>query len=82
MPDMMVAYAEVVGTNHLRLRLTSRDGSAIGAIAFREADSKLGQGLLKARGQRVHATGKLKRDDYGGTPRIQLHLEDAALAGA
>jgi len=82
MPDMMVAYAEIVGTNHLRLRLTSRDGSAIGAIAFREADSKLGQGLLKARGQRVHATGKLKRDDYGGTARIQLHLEDAALAGA
>ncbi len=82
MPDMMVAYAEVVGTNHLRLRLTSRDGSAIGAIAFREADSKLGQGLLKARGQRVHATGKLKRDDYGGTARIQLHLEDAAPAGA
>jgi single-stranded-DNA-specific exonuclease len=82
MPDMMVAYAEVVGTNHLRLRLTSRDGAAIGAIAFREADSKLGQGLLKARGQRVHATGKLKRDDYGGTARIQLHLEDAAPAGA
>ena len=82
MPDMLVAYAEVVGTNHLRLRLTSRDGSAIGAIAFREADSKLGQGLLKARGRRVHATGKLKRDDYGGVARIQLHLEDAALAGA
>jgi single-stranded-DNA-specific exonuclease len=82
MPDMLVAYAEIVGNNHVRLRLTSRDGAAIGAVAFREADSKLGQGLLAARGRRVHATGKLKRDDYGGTARIQLHLEDAAPAGA
>jgi single-stranded-DNA-specific exonuclease len=82
MPDMLIAYAEVVGGSHLRLRLTSRDGAAIGAIAFRESDSKLGQGLLKARGRRVHAIGKLKRDDYGGTARVQLHLEDAAPAGA
>src|SRR5262245_28665794 len=61
MPDMMVSYAEVVGSNHVRLRLASRDGSAVNAIAFREAETKLGQGLLKARGNRVHATGKLKR---------------------
>jgi single-stranded-DNA-specific exonuclease len=82
LPDMLVAYAEIVGSNHLRLRLTARDGTAIGAVAFREADSKLGQGLLGARGRRVHATGKLKRDEYGGVARVQLHLEDAAPAGA
>ena len=82
LPDMLVAYADVVGANHVRLRLTSRDGAAINAIAFREADTRLGQGLLKARGKRVHATGKLRRDDYGGTARVQLHLEDAAPAGA
>ena len=82
LPDMLVAYAEIVGGNHVRLRLTARDGAVIGAIAFREADSKLGQGLLKARGRRVHVAGKLKRDEYGGVARVQLHLEDAAPAGA
>ncbi len=82
MPDMLVAYAEVIGSSHLRLRLTSRDGAMIGAVAFREADSKLGQSLLSARGRRVHATGKLKRDEYGGVTRVQLHLEDAAPAGS
>jgi single-stranded-DNA-specific exonuclease len=82
MPDMLIAYAEIVGGSHVRLRLTSRDGAMISAIAFREADSRLGQGLLKARGKRVHATGKLKRDEYGGQARVQLHLEDAAPAGA
>jgi single-stranded-DNA-specific exonuclease len=82
MPDMLIAYAEVVAGAHVRLRLTSRDGAAIAAIAFREADSKLGKGLLGARGRRIHVTGRLKRDDYGGTPKIQLHLEDAAPAAA
>ena len=82
MPDMLVAYAEIVGSTHVRLRLTGRDGTAIGGIAFREADTALGQGLMKSRGRRVHVAGKLKRDDYGGTARIQLHLEDAAPAGA
>ncbi len=43
LPDMLVAYAEIVGSSHVRLRLTARDGSVIGAIAFREADTKLGQ---------------------------------------
>jgi single-stranded-DNA-specific exonuclease len=81
-PDMLVAYAEIVGSAHVRLRLTGRDGTAIGGIAFREADTALGQTLMKSRGRRVHVAGKLKRDDYGGTPRLQLHLEDAAPAGA
>ena len=82
LPDMLVAYAEIVGTSHVRLRLTARDGSVLGAIAFREADTRLGQGLVKARGRRIHAAGKLKRDEYGGTAKVQLHLEDAAPAGA
>ena len=79
---MLVAYAGIVGANHVRLRLVARDGEAIGAISFRTADSELGRALLKARGQRIHAAGKLKRDDYGGEAKVQLHLADAAAAGA
>jgi single-stranded-DNA-specific exonuclease len=81
MPDMQVVYADVVGTSHVKLRLASRDGGSIGAIAFRAAETELGQGLLKARGKRVHVAGKLKRDDYGGSPKPQLIVEDAAPAG-
>jgi single-stranded-DNA-specific exonuclease len=82
MSDMMVAYAAIAGGNHVRLRLVGRDGAGIDAIAFRAADTPLGQNLLKARGKSIHAAGRLKRDDYGGTLRVQLHLEDAAAAGA
>ena len=34
------------------------------------------------RGSRVHVAGKLKQDDYDGTAKVQLHLEDAAPAEA
>ena len=82
MPDMLVVYAGLVGTNHVRLRLVGRDGQGIGAIAFRAADSPLGQALLRARSTRVHLAGKLKRDDFDGTEKVQLHIEDAAAAEA
>lgn len=82
LPDAVIAYADIVGTNHVRLRLLARDGASLGAIAFRAADAPLGQGLLKARGKRVHVAGKLKSDNYKDEPRVQLHIEDAAPAGA
>lgn len=81
MPDVLVGFSDRVGANHVRLRLTARDGATVGAIAFRAADTELGQGLLAARGRRIHAVGRLKRDDYNGVARVQLHLEDAAPAG-
>jgi single-stranded-DNA-specific exonuclease len=80
MPDMLVVYAAIVGTNHVRLRLVGRDGQGIGAIAFRAANTPLGRELLKARSSRVHVAGRLKLDDYDGAAKVQLHIEDAAPA--
>lgn len=82
LPDVVVAYADVVGTNHVRLRLLARDGASLNAIAFRAADAPLGQGLLKSRGKRIHVAGKLRSDTYKDEARVQLHVEDAAPAGA
>lgn len=79
-PDVLLVYAGVVGTNHLRLRVVGRDGQGIGAIAFRAANTPLGQALLKARSSRVHLAGRLKHDDYDGSSKIELHVEDAAPA--
>lgn len=80
--DVRVAFADVVGKDHVRLRLTGGDGARLDAIAFRAAATPLGEGLLKSRGQRIHAVGRLKADTWNGQTRIQLQLEDAAPAGA
>jgi single-stranded-DNA-specific exonuclease len=80
-PDVQVAFADVVGKDHIRLRLHG-GGAAVQAIAFRTVGTPLGDGLLKARGQAIHAAGRLRRDEWNGQVRVQLEIEDAAPAGA
>lgn len=80
-PDATVAFADVVGNGHVRLRLTGADGARLDGIAFRAAETPLGDSLLKARGGKVHLAGRLKVDEWNGQERVQLHVEDAAAAG-
>lgn len=80
-PDVRVAYADVVGGAHVKLRLAAGAGM-LDAIAFRAAGTGLGQGLLASRGQIIHAAGRLRRDDWNGRVRVQLEVEDAAPATA
>jgi single-stranded-DNA-specific exonuclease len=75
-----VSYADVVGNNHVRLRLAGPAGQSIDAISFRSGDTPLGQGLLEARGKRIHVAGKLRLDEYKGRKRVKVFVEDAALA--
>ena len=82
MPEMLLAYAGVVGESHVRVRAVGRDGQGISGIAFRSASTELGTALLNARGRRIHLLGRLKRDDYDGAPKVQLQIEDAAAAEA
>ncbi|MEJ1969990.1 MAG: single-stranded-DNA-specific exonuclease RecJ [Rhizomicrobium sp.] len=81
-PDVQVVFADVVGKDHVRLRLMGGDGTRLDAIAFRVADLPLGKALLAARGKRIHAAGRLRADTWQGQKRVQLQLEDAAAAGA
>jgi single-stranded-DNA-specific exonuclease len=79
--DVRVVFADVVGKDHVRLRLAGGDGARLDAIAFRVADQPLGKGLLASRGRAIHAAGKLKIDEWNGRTRVQLLVEDAAPAG-
>jgi single-stranded-DNA-specific exonuclease len=81
-PDAQVVFADVVGKDHVRLRLAGGDGTRLDAIAFRAADTDLGRALLAARGKRIHAAGRLRADEWNGRVRVQLHLDDAAPADA
>ena len=73
--------ADIVGTDHLRVIAAGEDGRSFKAIAFRAAESALGQELLHgARGRRLWLAGRAKIDDWGNTPKVELHLEDAAWA--
>ncbi len=82
LPDVRVAYADIVGGAHVKLRLAGGDATVLDAIAFRAAGTPLGEGLLGARGRVLHVAGRLRQDDWNGRSRVQLEIEDAAPAGA
>lgn len=73
--------ADVVGNAHVRLIAAGRDGASFKAIAFRQADSEMGQALLHgSTGRMLWLAGRVKLDDWGPRPQAELHLEDAAWA--
>jgi single-stranded-DNA-specific exonuclease len=80
LPEQRIATADVVGTNHVRCRLTGPDGGRMKAIAFRAAGEDLGKALLNARGAALHLAGRLKLDTWQGREEVQLQIEDAAFA--
>ena len=72
---------DIVGTDHVRLIASGDDGRSFKGIAFRAADSEMGQALLHgSRGRRLWLAGRAKIDDWGSRPQAELHLEDAAFA--
>jgi single-stranded-DNA-specific exonuclease len=73
-------FAKIVGERHVRCSLTSSDGRRIDAIAFNAADSEIGRVLLESSGLPVHVAGQLRRSDWGGREKIELHIEDVAKA--
>ncbi|MCJ2181695.1 single-stranded-DNA-specific exonuclease RecJ [Novosphingobium sp. 1949] len=76
-----VLKADVVGTDHVRLIVGGQDGGRFKAMAFRSAETDLGQALLHAsQGRRLWLAGRTKIDDWGARPQAELHLEDAAFA--
>ncbi|WP_242125554.1 single-stranded-DNA-specific exonuclease RecJ [Sphingobium sp. Sx8-8] len=78
---MRVIKADVVGNGHLRAVMAGDDGRSIKTIAFRQAESDLGQAILGApRDRRLWIAGRAKIDDWGPRPAAELHMEDAAWA--
>ncbi len=72
---------DVVGNDHVRLIAAGQDGRSFKAIAFRAAETPMGQALLHgSRGRRLWLAGRAKIDDWGTHPAAELHLEDAAWA--
>jgi single-stranded-DNA-specific exonuclease len=77
LPAHRVVFADRVGNGHVRVSLSSGAGQ-LKAIAFRAAETPLGEALLAARGKPLHVAGTLCLDHWGGSARPQLRILDAA----
>jgi single-stranded-DNA-specific exonuclease len=74
-----IVKADVVGNDHVRAIVGGEDGRSLKVMAFRQAQTELGQTLLSAdRGRRFWMAGRAKIDDWGSRPATELHVEDIA----
>ncbi|TCP32827.1 single-stranded-DNA-specific exonuclease RecJ [Sphingomonas sp. BK235] len=73
---------DVVGNGHVRAIVAGDDGRSLKAMAFRAADTPLGQALLAAGpSRRLWLAGRARLDEWSGRGTAELHLDDAAWAG-
>lgn len=87
LPGVRIAKIDPMGEDHLRLILVEAGVGAaasrarVQAVAFRHANTALGENLLHAAGRAVDCIGQLKLSQWNGAPQLRFHLEDAAWAG-
>jgi single-stranded-DNA-specific exonuclease len=72
---------DLVGNDHVRAIVAGADGRSFKAMAFRAAQTELGQTLLHGgKGRQFWLAGRARLDDWGSRPAAELHIEDAAFA--
>lgn len=79
-PAHRLRDARPVGTTHVKITLEAADGTRLEGIAFRAAETALGDFLLNGRGTQIHVAGTLSADHWQGTRRVQIRVLDAAKA--
>ena len=79
-PAHRLRDARPVGTTHVKVTLEAADGTRLDGIAFRAAETALGDFLLNGRGTQIHVAGTLSADHWQGTRRVQIRVLDAAKA--
>lgn len=83
LPHVRIHMADVVGKDHVRVTIGDWDGGGgrMKAVAFRAADTKLGQALLThGRDRPFHLAGYFKIDSWNGREQVEMHIQDAAFA--
>jgi len=78
LPRHKLADAKVVGNGHIRAELRSMTGARLQGMAFRAAESDLGQFLMANRGREIHVAGGLSSNFWNGSKSIQFKITDAA----
>lgn len=78
LPSHRLRDSRLVGQSHIKVTLESQDGGRLDGIAFRAAETPLGELLLSSRGAQLHVAGTLGADHWQGSRRVQLRVTDAA----
>lgn len=79
LPRHSLVDARTVGANHIQASLRADTGRVVRAMAFRAAETPLGQFLFANRGNTIHVAGTLSGNHWNGARTVQFSIIDAAL---
>lgn len=74
--NVRIGWPQIVGSGHVRCNLLSAFGDKLSAIAFRAADTAIGQALLQSKGETFDVVGYMRCDNWQGKKRVQLIIND------
>lgn len=77
--DVRLVKADIVGGAHIRAIVQGGSGGGIKAMAFRSVDTPIGEALLSNIGQKITLAARIKKDDWGYSPKVELLIEDIML---
>ncbi len=80
LPSHRLRDSRLVGQSHIKITLEAQDGGRVDGIAFRAAETPLGDLLMSSRGAQIHVAGTLGADHWQGSRRVQLRVTDVAKA--
>lgn len=75
-----IVKPSIVGAGHVRCWLTGDGSERVKAIAFRAAETPVGQALMAGGGAPLHLAGLLRVDRWQGRTQAQFQIDDAAPA--
>ena len=75
-----IGSSAAISGGHVRATLRAQDGSTVQAIAFRAAETPMGERLLKDRDRPIHVAGALSIDTWQGRREVRFRIVDAANA--
>ncbi len=81
-PDLRILDVVPVGTAHFRIRARSVNGTQIKAMAFRAAETPLGDALTRSKsGANIALAGTLSINHWNGREEVQFRVIDLAVMG-
>lgn len=78
LPNHRIVNASIVGHAHVRATLAGPSGGKVDIIAFKQADTEIGERLLKRDDRPVHVAGSLSLDRFRGQENVRLRVIDLA----
>ena len=77
--NVKVLKSLIVGKNHIKSILLSKDGSNVKSIAFNSYETDLGQFLLNNKKNTFNIAGKLSLNEWRGEKNVEFIIDDISV---